>query len=502
MRQRAGLYVDGTPVCSLTSTMNGCSSVEEPGSSINSIAVPFDDPILSNYIDNCNLIDYNKKNRMNKKRAKHHRHSRYGSISMKSIGKESHGGDGALRSKSGTVRGSTSSHPNLNVPVLTKTDSVIGKLFPFLNQERFKAKHSSTNSTTTSSSTSIDTSCNTRSLSYWTVPTESTSEISFQSESSPMTTKQKKSILKTVSLTDAVSCTHPQKMPCNTTSSINSSGSQKKRNVTFSSHIQESVVSTLPVLSGIPKSHFWWQGNDYMVFRKSFKIMSASSFQKRKDNWHNKDTTSDDYYKGFNQSAFKDHKSNEKWRHKFDHSRRGIVEVVSIREFRQRQTLAVISIYSVLDEQKRQNVTNKRDIHKLAEVSMKHTRWAKDLALATGAANADALEQESNFDSAPTAKSREEHLSIILGARNSNEEDDDICSEQFILDAYFMDDNDETTSSTFPSLDMEAANTPPPGGGGGGGVRMSDIDRSSKHTAKALKRRDRLFNQRSKIHKL
>ena len=51
------------------------------------------------------------------------------------------------------------------------------------------------------------------------------------------------------------------------------------------------------------------------------------------------------------------------------------------------------AIRAVLDEQARQKMYKREDAEKLRHVALHHTMWARDLALASGASDADAVDQ-------------------------------------------------------------------------------------------------------------
>jgi hypothetical protein len=95
-----------------------------------------------------------------------------------------------------------------------------------------------------------------------------------------------------------------------------------------------------------------------------------------------------------------------KWWCKFGHSRRGLEHIVSSSEGKARQQSVLLAIETILEEQKRQRVARTKDPNKLRNVAMQYTSWARDLALAAGAADAEAV--ESNFDVG--AKSRAQHF--------------------------------------------------------------------------------------------
>lgn len=298
-------------------------------------------------------------------------------------------------------------------------------------------------------------------------------------------------------------CTHPQQ-----STRMPPSPDSKKKRVTFDTNdAQIHHILTLPHLSCMSKSHFWWQQKDYVEFKKTRRILVKPTFQEgrhaslsardEEEQDDDDDPSSNEFSEFF--ETFENVKESpilddDKWWCAFGHSRRGIEKMVSIREGRERHSFAHISVHSVLDEQLRQTITNEKDIQKIANVSRKYTQWAKDLALAAGAADADAV--RSDFDPSnknKTAKTREEHLSMILSTRNSSHEDDDLYSSQFILDIYSthgtaygsigLDDDaefDSISSTTTISSSSTAED-------------ISNLRWSSKLTAEALKERDLLW---------
>ena len=68
-----------------------------------------------------------------------------------------------------------------------------------------------------------------------------------------------------------------------------------------------------------------------------------------------------------------------------------------------------------MEEQKRQRASRTKDLNKLRNVSMQYTSWARDLALAGGAADAEAA--ASGFN--PHAASRAHHFAKRLKAVNT-----------------------------------------------------------------------------------
>lgn len=151
------------------------------------------------------------------------------------------------------------------------------------------------------------------------------------------------------------------------------------------------------------KADIWWQRSDYEDFRKTGRIITKAMLQGGSEIWlrgvNSSDSDKDDTGDDINVSG-------DKWWHKFGHSRRGLEHVVSMDEGRQRQVNVRNAIQAVLDEQKRQKLYNRKDPEKLRVVSLHHTSWARDLALAAGASDADAV--QSSFSE--ERKSREFYL--------------------------------------------------------------------------------------------
>lgn len=90
------------------------------------------------------------------------------------------------------------------------------------------------------------------------------------------------------------------------------------------------------------------------------------------------------------------------WWHNYDHSRRGLERYASPGQARQILASYKVAVQKVLGEQRRQRILrflcipNAYDPEKIAEVYHEYTAWSRDLALAAGASDADAV--STNFD--------------------------------------------------------------------------------------------------------
>ena len=207
-----------------------------------------------------------------------------------------------------------------------------------------------------------------------------------------------------------------------------SSGPKKNLKVSFAPMARVVSVKSRNDMTTDEKSDIWWLRSDYEDFRKTGRIITKAMLQGGSEIWlasnkswqgpnKNKNATLKDAFslsqKGANDSGDLMAQAGDKWWHKFGHSRRGLEHVVSIDEGRQRQQNVRTAIQTVLEEQHRQKMYVREDPEKLRIVSITHTSWARDLALASGASDADAV--KTNFEE--NRKSREFYL--LKMARNS-----------------------------------------------------------------------------------
>ena len=105
-----------------------------------------------------------------------------------------------------------------------------------------------------------------------------------------------------------------------------------------------------------------------------------------------------------------------KWWCKFGHSRRGLEHVASMDEGRHRQRNVNSAMRHIIDEQRSQRLNHRRDPVKLAKVALQYTSWARDLALAAGASDADAVRTNFSRD----AKDRGHYLRHGVGSAGNN----------------------------------------------------------------------------------
>lgn len=203
-----------------------------------------------------------------------------------------------------------------------------------------------------------------------------------------------------------------------------------KKNLTsrFASMARVVTVKSKNEMSEKEKSDVWWQKSDYEEFRKTGRMITRAMLEGGSEIWlasnqswilpnHSRASTLKSAYtlsggrqktKTMNKdqkAAYED--ARDKWWHKFGHSRRGLEHIASIDEGRQRQQNVRTAIRAVIDEQKRQKVFHREDCEKLRMASISLSAWARDLSMAAGASDADAV--RANFDE-DGRKSREFYL--------------------------------------------------------------------------------------------
>lgn len=165
--------------------------------------------------------------------------------------------------------------------------------------------------------------------------------------------------------------------------------------VLFSPMARVVTVKSKNDMTDDEKSDIWWQRSDYEDFRKTGRIITRAMLEGGSEIWLTSNDASTTKKKKSQQQKEEDNvgETGDKWWHKFGHSRRGLEHVVSIEEGRQRQMNVKTAIRAVLEEQARQKMYKREDPEKLRHVALHHTMWARDLALASGASDADAVDQ-------------------------------------------------------------------------------------------------------------
>mmetsp|Transcript_17604 Transcript_17604/g.29173 ORF Transcript_17604/g.29173 Transcript_17604/m.29173 type:complete len:574 (+) Transcript_17604:65-1786(+) len=202
------------------------------------------------------------------------------------------------------------------------------------------------------------------------------------------------------------------------------------KHVGFAPMARVVTVKSKNEMSGLDKSMVWWQKPDYDDFKKTGRIIARAMCEGGSEIWltstnalargrskgvtqsdraiHSHDRSDIDRSRKGNHSPT----NGDKWWHTFGHSRRGLEHIASVDEGRQRQANVRIAIRIVIDEQRRQKIYRKEDPEKLRMLSLQYSTWARDLALAAAASDAEAVQL--NFDE--KRKSREYY--ILKNAKN------------------------------------------------------------------------------------
>jgi hypothetical protein len=135
------------------------------------------------------------------------------------------------------------------------------------------------------------------------------------------------------------------------------------------------------------KADIWWQRPDYEDFRKTGRIITKAMLTGGSEIWLHSTSAK----KSSESGDMSPTTTGDKWWHKFGHTRRGLEHVVSTEEGRDRQINVRNAIHAILEEQTRQKAYKREDPDKLRIVALNHTSWARDLSLAAGASDADAV---------------------------------------------------------------------------------------------------------------
>jgi len=199
---------------------------------------------------------------------------------------------------------------------------------------------------------------------------------------------------------------------------------QNQHNVQFAPMARVVTVKSQKDMSEDEKSQIWWQKWDYEDFRKTGRIITRAMLEGGSEiwlasnqSWQHMGASKSETLKnamnvaeqggGENNSAADIIRTTgDKWWHKFGHSRRGLEHIASMKEGAERQANVRHAIKATLDELRRQKTYMREDPEKLRIVSIHNTSWARDLALAAGQSDADAVKSEFVED----RKSREFYL--------------------------------------------------------------------------------------------
>jgi hypothetical protein len=224
------------------------------------------------------------------------------------------------------------------------------------------------------------------------------SENSMMGSSSSCSTSQlSKSPTKTTTTTSSSNNNNSTATSCLPRRSLFPTTYEKRTNkaVSFAPMARVVTVKSKNDMEYDEKSAVWWQRTDYEEFRRTGRIITKSSSSSPNSSPNPSGTTAllllspeEEEAAAAVASTTTTASLPHKWWHSFGHSRRGLEHVVSSDEGRQRQQNVKLAIAAVLKEQSRATTDT---MEKLRAVSLNYTSWARDLALAAGASDADAV---------------------------------------------------------------------------------------------------------------
>mmetsp|Transcript_35359 Transcript_35359/g.51626 ORF Transcript_35359/g.51626 Transcript_35359/m.51626 type:complete len:514 (+) Transcript_35359:230-1771(+) len=166
------------------------------------------------------------------------------------------------------------------------------------------------------------------------------------------------------------------------------------RKITFSTMARIVAIRSHTSMTMEERNAQWWTKDDFNSFKRGNVVVTRNIVDGGSAVWLSNQSNPGQANGSASNKAPSD--DDDKWWHKYGHSRRGLEQVASVDEARQRQRNIRMASYAVLEEQKRQKTLGIRNPERIAIVAREYTAWAKDLALAAGESDADAV--KSNFD--------------------------------------------------------------------------------------------------------
>lgn len=156
----------------------------------------------------------------------------------------------------------------------------------------------------------------------------------------------------------------------------------------------------------------WYQREDFEYFRSEMTLLVQEDQASRElaevwleahENGRGKEQSSSIGSSGVEESSIvgRAH-SRYQWYHQYNHSRRGLERYASPGQARQILASYKVAVQKVLSEQHRQRLLSclclpgSQNPDQIAKVYIEYTAWSRDLALAAGASDADAV--RTNFD--------------------------------------------------------------------------------------------------------
>jgi hypothetical protein len=192
----------------------------------------------------------------------------------------------------------------------------------------------------------------------------------------------------------------------------NSSLQEKSNNthtVEFSPMARVMSIQSSQTMTPVEKASVWWERQDYADFKKTARLVAKAMLQGGSEVWlmtnpswksskgrGDSNSSSSCNRWGEPSEEQKEEPIGDKWWCKFGHSRRGLEHIASPEEGKERQRNVLQSKLAVIQEQKRQQRSHLwMDADRIRQVYVRYNSWSRELCLAAGASDAEAV--RSNF---------------------------------------------------------------------------------------------------------
>lgn len=194
------------------------------------------------------------------------------------------------------------------------------------------------------------------------------------------------------------------------------SKNEDKRKLEFSPMARVVTIESSQNMELSDKAEIWWQPAEYADFKKTARLIAKAMLQGGSEVWL---MTNPSWKKnGHRQEERKEETTSDKWWCKFGHSRRGLEHISSPEEGSERQRNVLQSRLVVVKEQRRQQRSNLMNANRIRQVYIRHNHWSRELALAAGASDAEAVRSNFHDDSRSRAFYLVEHQSQENPASN------------------------------------------------------------------------------------
>ena len=176
--------------------------------------------------------------------------------------------------------------------------------------------------------------------------------------------------------------------------------------VEFSPMARVVSIQSSQTMTPSEKASVWWERQDYADFKKTARLVAKAMLQGGSEVWlmtnpswkssKGRGDSSSSSRWGEQAKEQKEEPMGDKWWCKFGHSRRGLEHIASPEEGKERQKNVLQSRLAVIQEQNRQQRSHLwMDADRIRQVYVRYNSWSRELCLAAGASDAEAV--RSNF---------------------------------------------------------------------------------------------------------